>query len=125
MLAFRETERSFGILGIGSTQNRFNGKMLMTIIACTTDNILNYVYLFYVAERFIDRVDSIFFCSVTTFILLIYIITIFQWEKLSTHIDDVRQFVEEREYITMHIERASWRLPHTVKQYLFYMFAGV
>lgn len=95
MKLFQETYRTFAILGISSSQNRFNKKVLLPMMCYWIDNILNCIYLWRVVESFSEYMNSIFFTCITSSIAICFTITWFKWRNMTTLIHTVERLVRQ------------------------------
>lgn len=95
MKLFKETYRTFAILGISSSQNKFNKKVVLPMICYWIDNILNCIYLCRVVESFSEYMNSIFFTCITSSIVICFTITIFKWKNITTLIHTAEELVRQ------------------------------
>lgn len=56
------------------------------------------LYLVHLADNFAEYMESFSFVLAGALILIIFIITIFQWTNISTLIHDAEKFVEKRKF---------------------------
>lgn len=97
MKFYRETQRTFAILGLSSNQKTINGRMLMAFTSYWLDNTLNCIFIYREANSFSEYADSAFITSTTTMFALMYTIMVIKWEKVTKLINGVNELVEKSE----------------------------
>lgn len=106
MKFFRETKRTFAILGISSNQNIFNEKMLMAFTSYWLDNTLNCIFIYREANSFSEYADSAFITSTTTMFAMIFTIIVIKWQNVSELISSIDELAEKSKLTEKKLEKS-------------------
>lgn len=89
------TQEKFEMVGIDSTQNPFNMRILMVISVCCMCIISTSVFLFHDANNFIEYSNSIYLTTATMLIIVCYIVLITKMEYIFVQIQGFESVIDE------------------------------
>lgn len=99
MKFYQKAKSTFAVLGIGSNQRTFNGKMLVFFTMFWLDATLNCMYTFREANTFGEYSESVFVTTYATMFAMLYTIMILNWTTVYEIIDIIEEHVERSMFV--------------------------
>lgn len=97
MQLFQTAFKNFAIMGVGSNQSRFNGKMLIASVFLWLTSIFNTTFLIYEANNFKDYTQNLYMTVASTLVAICYMQIVFQISILVNFVDDFGKTIDESE----------------------------
>lgn len=101
MKFYQKTKKSFEFLGLSSNQGMFNRKVSMFLTLFWLDVVLNWMYVFRVAETFGEYAESVFTTTTTTMFTLLYTNMVINWNAVNEVIDGIDKLTERSKFIVI------------------------